>query len=73
MVVQNSLFPLIQIITNFFIVIALVSLLVLNNPKLSLIAFLTLVVTYVLTYTFVRQSLKHIGDERLKINYVLLL
>ena len=68
LVVQNSLNPLILIITQFFVAIAIVSLLILNNPKLALIAFLTLVVTYVLTYTFVRKTLAYIGEERLKNN-----
>ena len=68
LVVQNSLNPLIQIISQFFVALAIVSFLVFSNPKLSLIAFLTLVITYVLTYTFVRKRLAYIGEERLKKN-----
>ncbi len=68
LVVQNSLNPLIQIITQLFVALAIVSFLVFSNPKLSLIAFLTLVITYVLTYTFVRKRLAYIGEERLKKN-----
>ena len=68
LVVQNSLTPLIQIITQLFVALAIVSLLILNNPKLSLIAFTTLVITYVLTYAFVRKTLKFLGDERLEKN-----
>jgi ATP-binding cassette, subfamily B, bacterial PglK len=68
LVVQNSLNPLIQIITQLFVALAIVSFLVFNNPKLSLIAFLTLVITYVFTYTFVRKRLAYIGEERLKKN-----
>ena len=68
LVVQNSLNPLIQIITQLFVGLAIVSLLIFYNPKLSLIAFLSLVITYVLTYTFVRKRLAYIGEERLKKN-----
>jgi len=68
LVVQNSLNPLIQIITQFFVALAIVSFLIFNNPILSLIAFLTLVITYVLTYTLVRKRLTYIGEERLKKN-----
>lgn len=68
LVVQNSLSPLVQIITQFFVILAIVSLLIINNPKLSLIAFMTLVITYVCTYALVRKTLKYLGDERLKKN-----
>ena len=68
LVVQNSLNPLIQIITQLFVALAIVSLLIFNNPKLSLIAFSSLVIAYVLTYTFVRKRLAYIGEERLKKN-----
>ena len=68
LVVQNSLNPLIQIITQLFVALAIVSLLIFYNPKLSLIAFLSLVITYVLTYTFVRKRLAYSGEERLKKN-----
>jgi ATP-binding cassette, subfamily B, bacterial PglK len=68
LVVQNSLSPLMQIITQLFVALAIVSFLILNDPKLSLIAFITLVITYVLTYAFVRKTLTYLGDERLKKN-----
>ena len=68
LVVQNSLNPLVLIITQFFVALAIVSFLIFNNPKLSLIAFLTLVITYVFTYTLVRNRLAYIGEERLKKN-----
>ena len=68
LVVQNSLNPLIQIITQLFVALAIVSLLIFNNPKLSLIAFSSFVITYVFTYTFVRKRLAYIGEERLKKN-----
>jgi len=68
LVVQNSLAPLMQIITQLFVALAIVSFLILNDPKLSLIAFITLVVTYLLTYAFVRKTLRYLGDERLNKN-----
>jgi len=68
LVVQNSLSPLVQIITQFFVIFAIVSFLIINNPKLSLIAFLTLVITYVITYALVRKTLSDLGEERLKKN-----
>jgi len=68
LVVQNSLAPLMQIITQLFVALAIVSFLILNDPKLSLIAFITLVITYLLTYAFVRKTLRYLGDERLNKN-----
>jgi|TARA_B110001450_G_C17657844_1_gene496009 ATP-binding cassette, subfamily B, bacterial PglK len=68
LVVQNSINPLMQIITQIFVGIALISLLILHDPKLSLIACLALIITYVLTYSFIRGSLRHLGEQRLKNN-----
>ncbi len=68
LVVQNSLSPLMQIITQFFVIFAIVLFLILNNPQLSLIAVLTLVITYMITYALVRRTLADLGEERLKKN-----
>ena len=74
LVVQNSLNPLLQAITQTFVVLAIVSFLIINNPKVSLIAFSSCVMVYVITYAFVRKYLVYLGKERLKkINYVSLL
>jgi ATP-binding cassette, subfamily B, bacterial PglK len=68
LVVQNSINPLMQIITQIFVATALISLLIFHDPKLSLIACLALIITYVLTYIFIRGSLRHLGEQRLKNN-----
>lgn len=67
-VVKNSLQPIIIIITQFFVASSIIFLLILHDPKLSLAACLTLIITYVLTYTFARRYLRHLGEERLKNN-----
>ena len=68
LVIENGLNPLIKIITQSFIVIALIILLILNDPKLAFIISLTLILSYVLTYTLIRGILNRIGKERMKNN-----
>jgi len=67
-VVKNSLQPVMIIITQLFVASSIIFLLILHDPKLSLAACLTLIITYVLTYTFARRYLRHLGEERLKNN-----
>lgn len=67
-VVQNSLNPLLQAITKTFVVLAIISFLFMNNPKVSLIAFSSCVMVYGFTYAFVRKYLQYLGKERLKKN-----
>ena len=68
LVIENGLNPLIKGITQSFIVIALIILLILNDPKLAFIISLTLILSYVLTYTLIRGILNRIGKERMKNN-----
>lgn len=68
LVVQNSLNPLLQAITQAFVVLAIVAFLIINNPKVTLIAFSSCVMVYVIAYAFVRKYLVYLGKERLKKN-----
>ena len=67
-VVQKGLGSLMTLISRIFVVIALFSLLVLVNPKISIIISITLLVIYGLVYKSVRNFIKRIGEERLIAN-----
>jgi ABC-type multidrug transport system fused ATPase/permease subunit len=68
MVVGNGLKPLMELITKGAVTIALVTLLVLVNPKLSLLVGLTFGLFYSFIYKFTRNFLDRIGKESLKNN-----
>ena len=66
--VSGGINPLIDLIAKSMILIALVTLLVLTDPKLALIISLSLGGSYGLIYFFIRIYLNRIGKERLKSN-----
>ena len=67
-VVSNGLAPLLELISKSMIVIALITLLVIINPKLTLIVSLTLGLAYGLIYQFTLKFLNRLGEESLKNN-----
>ena len=68
MLVSNGLSPIINLMSQSMVVIALLTLLIINDPKLALTIFIILAVTYSLIYKSVRSLLNRIGEERLKAN-----
>ena len=60
--------PLIQLIVQSIVTITLIALLIVYDPKLSLIIGMTFSFAYLLVYFFVRKFLSSSGEERLKNN-----
>ena len=67
-VIATSLKPLTDIIAKGLLTFALITLLIIADPRLALTAGLTLVISYALIFYFVRKYLNKIGKERLKNN-----
>ena len=67
-VIGGGLTPLIEIVSKSTIAISLIILLIIADPKLSLIVGLSLSFAYGLIYFFISSHLKLIGKQRLKNN-----
>ena len=67
-VIGSGMRPLMEIISKALVTIALITLLVIANPKLTLIVSLTLSGAYGIIFYFVKNYLSRIGEERLKNN-----
>ena len=67
-VIANGFNPLIELISKSLICLALISLLLLTNVKLTIVVSLTLGLSYLLIYLFLRKLLSQIGKERIKAN-----
>jgi ABC-type multidrug transport system fused ATPase/permease subunit len=67
-VASNGLNPMLSLFVRSIVVFTILILLILVNPKISLIAGFTFGLAYSLIYMFTRVFLKHIGQERLKSN-----
>ena len=70
LVVGRGMKPLIQLIAKGMIAIAIISLLIIIDPKLALISGLSLGIVYLLIYKFTISHLNKIGKERLKNNQI---
>ena len=57
--------PLIELISKGILAIAIITLLIIANPKLALIVAFSLGTSYLITFYFVRKKLKNIGEEKL--------
>ena len=68
MVIGMGIQPMITLIAHGAVVVALITLLVINDPLLTLISGVALGGTYAFIYIFTRNYLKKIGQERLKAN-----
>ena len=67
-VISIGLKPLMEIIAKGILVIMLIILLILVDPKLALIVGCTLLVAYYFIFNLVRKYLNRIGEERVKNN-----
>lgn len=67
-VIGNGISPLIELIAKSIVAIALIFLLIIVDPILTLIISLSLILSYSLIFYFVRNYLNRIGKERLKNN-----
>ena len=67
-VISGGIRPLMELIAQSVITIAIIVLLILTNPILTLIVAISLGGTYAISYLFFRSFLKRIGTQRLKSN-----
>jgi ABC-type multidrug transport system fused ATPase/permease subunit len=67
-VIGNGIGPLIELIAKSVVAIMLIILLIIVDPILTLIISLLLILSYSLTFYFVRNYLNRIGEDRLKNN-----
>ena len=67
-IVGGSMKPMMQLIAQSSVSIAILLLLIVTNPKLSLIIFFTIGGAYVLIFKFSRGFLNRIGKDRLRSN-----
>ena len=68
LIISKGLKPIMNIITNGTVAIALLLLLILNDPKFALIACSSLGLTYFFVYRLTRSFLMRIGRERVQAN-----
>jgi len=68
MLVSSGLSPVLNLVSQSMVVVALLSLLIINDPKLALSIALVFGLIYWIIYRTVRNYLNKIGDERLKSN-----
>ena len=67
-VIGGCIFPLLDLISKGLVTIALITLLILADPKIALVVGFTLGSIYGCIFLFLRRFLKRIGKERLKNN-----
>ena len=67
-IIGNGFNPLMAVITQVMVAIALITLLIIADPKLALIVGFSLTTVYGLIFYFVRNYLNRTGEERLKNN-----
>lgn len=68
MVVNRSLYPLLLLIKQTIVSLALLGVLIVVDPKLTLIVGFTLGSAYALIYIFIRKFIKKMGQDRLDSN-----
>ena len=67
-VISKGLKPMITLITQTAVILTLISLLILVNPKPAIIIGVIFGITYFIIYSFIKNLLTKIGEERLKAN-----
>ena len=67
-VTSNGITPLIELISKSMVTISIIILLIIADPKLSLIAGFSLSISYVIIFYFVKGHLGRIGNKRLENN-----
>ena len=68
MVIGNGIIPLMELISKSVIVISLIVLLIITDPKLALMVGFSLGIVYGIIFYYARSLLRRIGVERLKSN-----
>lgn len=64
-IIDGTLMPMLNLIAQTIVVISLLVLLFITDPKLAILIFLIFGISYVLVFFFVRNSLSRMGTERL--------
>lgn len=67
-VVGNGIYPLIELLSKSIVIVGIVILLIVVDPKLATIVFLSLSSCYWLSFYLVSKYLKQIGEQRLNLN-----
>jgi len=67
-IIGNGVNPLIELIARTAVTIAILSLLIIADPKLAIIIFLSFGLSYALIFKFTREYVRKIGKLRLKNN-----
>ena len=67
-VISSGVGPILELISRGFVAVALISLLLIADPKLTIIVGISLGVIYWLIFNFIRVYLKRFGAERLRNN-----
>ena len=67
-VIKQGLYPILTLIKQSIVALALLSVMIFVDPKLTLIVGLTLGIAYGLIYIFIRKSIKKMGKDRLESN-----
>ena len=67
-VTSGGLAPFLELISRSFVAVALITLLVIADPKLTFIVGITLGAAYLFIYSLIRSYLNRVGGERLKNN-----
>ena len=68
LIILQAIIPMITLISNGAVVIAILILLVIVDPFIAFLIILIFGLSYFIIYKFVRVYLKNIGEERLKVN-----
>lgn len=68
LIILQGIIPMITLISNGTVVIAILILLVIVDPFIAFLISCTLGLSYWIIYKFIRVYLKNIGEERLKVN-----
>ena len=69
-VISKGITPLIELISKGMVTIAIIILLILADPKLSLIVGFSISISYIIIYYLIRNYLSRIGNKRLENNRI---
>ncbi len=68
LIIQQAITPMITLLANGAVAIAILILLIIVDPFIALLIICTLGLAYWIIYNLIRRYLKNIGQERLKVN-----
>ena len=69
-IVGGVIIPLIEIFTQFFIIVAIITLLIIVNPSITIIGGLSLSFLYLLIYLFFKKKLSYLAIQRKQANQI---